>query len=356
MKILLVCNEFGYSSGVTTYIINLASKLSIKNTVSLLTSGGTATNINPDIGIFLIIMKELNYEKRSYTKFILAIIKCAILIYRNKYDIIHVNDHYTANIIKYSTPFLSTVKIQTVHSNFFQENKLKKYNADYYIFVNQHMLEFALKDDLSVKMISKVIYNGIDWIDYKLIKNRPIKSKLHITCMSRLEFDKGIHNVIQTISMLPKKYKENIVFSIAGRGSYENTLKTLSKKLNVDTLFLGEIINKEELLLATDIFIIASIKDSFGYTLLEAAQLDCFIITSNYEGVQNIFSDKIDGFIYDRNSLDDLKNKIIEAINLGTRRIHYSNNFKSKVNEKFNADLMVTETEKVYKKCLQIKL
>jgi glycosyltransferase involved in cell wall biosynthesis len=352
MRIALIANQMNYSSGVSTYIISLASKLNIKNRVYVVTSGGTATELMDQLGINYLIIKELNFDRRNYLKFSIAAVKLGCLIHKKKFEILHSNDYYTANITRMANLFYKKAAVQTVHSTSTVKGKLNKYCADYFIFVNRHLLDPALNEFPQIISKSKIIFNGIDYTTKINCKKKYGEEKVNFSAAARLEYDKGIQNVIKAVAGLPDSYKGKVVLRIAGMGSYYYELKQLAGRLNVDAEFLGEIKGIDNLLSSTDIFIFSSLQDSFGLTLLEAAKYDCFIITSDFKGLENIFRNDIDGFIYKKESPEDLRQKIISAVDLNSKRNIYSENFKKRALEKFNLDDMVKQTEEIYNKCL----
>ena len=352
-KILFVVNNFEYVSGVTTYLISLFKYLNNKYELYLVTSPGTAVELPKKYNVKIYLYPKINFELRSYLNFFRSVVFLTKIIILNKIDLIHSNDHYTANIIKWTKYIKNIPNIRTIHSLINNQGRLKHLVGDYFICVNYHIYNKLLKKYWKT-LNAQVILNGIDFDDkIKISKKKKKSSEITLLVASRLVFEKGVQTVIRAVSKLPLEYKDKIILKIAGKGNYEDVLIALSKKSDIRIEFLDEVREMDKEYKNADIFIFSSLVDSFGYTNIEAAKYGCFVITSNFEGIEYIFDNNKDGFIYDKNSYIDLQNKIIKAINLGEKRNIYVSNFQKKCITKFNSEQMALKTSIVYEKCLR---
>jgi len=350
-RIAFIVNNFDVTSGVTTYILTLVRNLEENYELYLITSPGSAIKLLNKYRIKYFLIESLNFNNRSLFNYIISIIKVGIVIIRNKIDLVHSNDYYTANIVKATKFFKNIPNVRTVHYWLFENSKLDKLAGDYLIGVNHHLFDIVSKSGLKYK--TEIIFNGLDFTDYYDYEKAYSRLKISILVASRLVLEKGVQNVIKAISILPEAYKEKIELRIAGKGEYEDNLINLSISLQVNVNFLGEVLDISQEYKRADIFIFSSLNDWFGYTNIEAAKHGCFVITSNFDGIEYIFEDNIDGFIYDKNSDTDLSNKIIQAFELGEKRKVYIKNFQRKCMTEFNSIKMVSKTIEVYNKCLK---
>lgn len=351
IRVLLIVNNFDHSSGVTTYLINLIKYMEKKYELYLITSPGTAQDLLNDYNIKYFIIKYINFEKRNFFNFMRSILTVSRILIKNKIDLVHSNDHYTANIIRYTKIVKNIPNVRTLHSWFPQDSKLNKLEGDYLICVNYNLYkDVIVKNKIQEK--ASVIFNGVDFENFNE-SYRKVNDKIVLLVASRLVYEKGVQIVISAVSELPPKYQEKIILKIAGKGDYKNELLQLCNKKNVNIKFLGEVSELSKEYRQTDIFIFSSLVDLFGYTNIEAAKYGCFVITSNFNGIEFIFEDNVDGFIYNKNSYIDLKDKIIKAIQLGEKRKDYIHTFQKKCIKLFNAKYMTEKTCKVYEKCLE---
>ena len=171
-----------------------------------------------------------------------------------------------------------------------------------------------------------VIPNGIDKNKFK-----PMKKEKKILVVSRFFENKGVQDIIEAVSEKELKQeleKGNWRISIVGDGPYKNFLenKVNQKGLNNLITFKGWLDNNskeiKELYGKAKIFISASYFESFGLTLLEALQSECYPLVSNIEGHKEILKD--DKYFFGKNNTNKLRNKIkitIKSKNLNQKII-----------------------------------
>lgn len=348
MKILLITGRLDYCNGVTTYLYYLIKKLSENNQIILIAASDEAASKFQFRNVTLKIIKELDFEERSILNYLFAVIKLTFEIVRFSPKIIHSNNHYTANIAKHSSVFipLSIKLIQTIHSDFHNLGKLKKYNANKYIFVNNHLYNNAVIENLYLKNKSHIIYNGIEFSD-KLCRMKD-EHKITITVASRLEESKGIQIVIEALKMFTEEYNKGLRLLIAGTGNFEAELNKSLKNTCINYSFLGVVTDMKSIYKTTDIFIFPSLTDYFGYSWLEAVDSECFLIMSDFDGIQHLLEENENYFIFIRGSHIDLNLKIRNAIELGENRITKAKNLKNELISKYSAEQMATKTMQVY--------
>lgn len=351
MKIVFITGRLNICYGVTSYLLNLLSHLSKKCEIILIGAEGNAVSKFITSKIKLILIEEVEFDKRNLLNFTIAVWKVLKLIYKHKPDVIHSNSYYNANIAKYASHFLKIkpLLVQTIHGDHHHTGRLKKYNADRYILVNKQLKEIITNYDERMGAKSFVIFDGIYYDETIKVKSNKKKSDLKIITVARLIKNKEIQNIIEALYHLYNRYGIKLGIYIYGEGDYKDDLESLAKKLKVDAYFLGSESDKNKIYGNADIFIFSSIMEGFGLTLLEAANYLNFIIASDFEGIENIFEDKIDGFLFKKYSVEDLAEKIKLAIDLDREdRIKIAGTFRKKAIDRFSAERMAQETMKVY--------
>jgi glycosyltransferase involved in cell wall biosynthesis len=352
-KVGIVVNNFDYASGVTTYIINLIKELEDDLDIYLFTSPGSAVNELRSKKIKIYEFEYLNFENRSYLNYLKAVVKLTFLFHKHDLKIIHSNDHYTASMLEYVKKFRRLINVRTIHSWSDENSKLNKKAGDIFICVNHHLKQILLENNISDESI-EIIFNGVDFGEEIKTETKEKSDNINLLAAARLVYEKGIQNIIKAVGSLEDDYKDKVVLRIAGKGQYQNQLIGLTEELKLSNIiFLDEVDNIEQYYKQADIFIFSSLIDWFGYTNIEAVKHDCFIITSNFDGIKYIFKDNVDGFIYDKDSYLDLSKKLKHAIDIGDSRFDYIKRFKSKCAEKFNSKIMASKTMDVYKSCMK---
>ena len=138
----------------------------------------------------------------------------------------------------------------------------------------------------------KVIHNGIDTKsflekDFELVHLKQ-KSAIVLGALGRLEPQKNFEFFIP-VALELKKRGIPFEFIIGGKGSQESMLKSLVNKNNLTDFFqfLGFLDNPKDLLMSSDIFLLPSLWEGFGYVIIEASlcelPLIAFDVSSNCE-------------------------------------------------------------------------
>lgn len=350
-RIAFVTDEFNVASGVTTYLLSLFETLHEEFEIFLITSSGTAIKLLKKYNLRYLLLDSMSFNDRNLFKLTSAVIKLGLFLIRNEIQLVHSHDHYSSNIVAFAKYFRKITHIRTIHSWSNNRGILNKFAGDFYICVNNHIyINVIEKNNLGNSAV--VIFNGISFGDEFKIRTKSIKPLINLLVVSRIVFEKGIQNVLKAIDLLPDEYKNKVVLRIAGEGNHKNELMNYSNANSLNVSFLGEIVDVDKEYLNADISIFSSLEDCFGLVNIEAAKYGCFVITSNFDGIDYIFENNVDGFMYEKKSYFDLSEKIKKAIDIGEERNIYAFNFYKKCKEQFNAELMVGKTKEIYNKFL----
>jgi len=349
INILIVADSFNYNCGVSKHLYYLIKQLPPDINTYLLIPDGTAIELLKSIRVKYLIEPSLSYQKRN----ILNLLKAIFSIYRCSkklnIDIIHSHNYYAANASGIVGNLTNIKTVQTIHSYFKREGILKKYFADYYILVNEILYDKAKEEEEFNEHRMKVIHNGVDSNYINKVRIADIKNgKMNLLAASRLIYQKGVQTVIEALSLLSIEDREKINFQIAGTGDYKPKLEKYAAEKEVGVTFLGEVSDMNSLFLSCDIFVFSSYDDSLPIALLEAGSYECFIITSDFNGILPIFRHGLDGFIYEKYSAKQLADAIIRALKLDDERQKYIDSFKTILTERFTSGIMAGNTYKYY--------
>ncbi len=208
----------------------------------------------------------------------------------------------------------------------------------------------ALKNNLVDSMgISankiNVVHNGIQFADFEKKKSDKIK----IVAISRLAPQKGVDYFIKAAAIVAKKH-QNAVFSIFGDGPLRDDLEKLANELGIsDKLtfhgFSDEILN---ILPEYSIFVIASIHEAFGLSLIEAMSVKLPVIASRTGGITEIIDGCSTGLFAEPGNPEDIANQICRLIENPELAEKLAINGYEHVKRSFSADRMAAETQKIY--------
>lgn len=251
---------FSELTGTEKVCIDLCNEMSKKNDVYLFSNKISTDKHNIVSNLYKNVnFIEISIDKSRYNPFYLF--KLAKLVKQIKPDIIHCHNTKFLEIMKYMQIFLSK-KIPLVFTkhNWFIKKKMKL--ADLCIGISPETLELCKKCCSKGKTI--LIENGISFKTPKIILNR---NNFNIVSVGRLEEHKNFQLAIKALSKVGFNFK----FYILGQGVYENELKQLIKKLNLDDKIklLGYINNPWDYIYSSNIQLLPSRLEEFSLALIE---------------------------------------------------------------------------------------
>jgi glycosyltransferase involved in cell wall biosynthesis len=159
----------------------------------------------------------------------------------------------------------------------------------------------STRDDLVARGIPResvcVIYPGIDSNIYT--PDPSFRSPVPLFAyLGRLKRYKGVHHVIQAFARLAHP---TAVLEIAGAGDYRSALERLATSLDLEdrVRFLGRISEAEKLALLRRAWalVLASPKEGWGITNLEAAACATPVVASDSPGIRESVRDGETGFL-----------------------------------------------------------
>lgn len=167
------------------------------------------------------------------------------------------------------------------------------------------------KDKISAKKI-QVIYNGIDINKFKQSEFKFNLQNPVITCVGRLEEQKGQRYLIATMPEVIKKYPTACLW-LVGSGSQqvvlENQIKNLNLNNNVSLIPATETVS--DILNKTDIFVFPSLWEGLGIVLLEALASFKPVVASQIPAVDEIIMHNKTGLLAIPKDSHDLAQKIL---------------------------------------------
>lgn len=217
----------------------------------------------------------------------------------------------------------------------------KKYNLRHIWHLREYNKEYAYKWYVSKKMkeaeklicVSKavydhfynkydlnnmtIIYDGISIDNYKNSIIPPVNNKSYNLLMAGdICNNKGQHLAIKAVEFLIKNKAMDLNLYIAGNGDDENKLKNYVNinKLKKNIKFLGYVNNLNELRKSTNIYLMCSLKEAWGFVTIESMMAKNLVIGSNSGGTSEIIHNSVNGYLFEPGSWQDLAKKIEYSI------------------------------------------
>lgn len=191
----------------------------------------------------------------------------------------------------------------------------------------------------------------VHYINDKFIK-RDRLNLLFVGGLDRAHYFKGLEILLNSLVIVdPKKWQLRIV----GDGDLRPYYEELTKKLKLDKQveFKGKL-NEAELIRAfqeADLFILPSINgnEAFGLVLVEAMACGVPVIASNLPGVRQVFTNHIEGLLFEPGDCEDLKKKLEFIFNNEEVRRVMSLAARRLAEEKYDLVKMKTRLENLFK-------
>jgi L-malate glycosyltransferase len=159
---------------------------------------------------------------------------------------------------------------------------------------------------------------------------------------------KRVQDVVKTFAKIAEAMPAKLL--LVGDGPEVTAVCKLVKKLGLtdSVLFLGKQDNLEELYSMSDLMLLLSEKESFGLVVLEAMACGVPCIGTNVGGLPEVISDGKTGYICELGNIDEIADKAITILMDKSLQKFLSEQALNMVRNKFHAQTIVEEYEKLY--------
>lgn len=280
--------------------------------------------------------KNLYFEIQAFAEFVAKIASKLPTI-----DLIHAHDWMTFPSALYAKHVTGKPIILHVHATEFDRSgdhpnsyvfNLEKYafeKADAIITVSNYTRQIIIdKYQIDPNKIYPV-YNAIDF-QYSEAKDvkKPIRQRI-VLFLGRITFQKGPDYFVRAAKKVVEKI-QNVKFLMVGTGDMYSRMIEMAADLGIGkyfhyTGFLER--NKiEQIFKMSDVYVLPSVSEPFGLTVLEALKSGIPVIVSKQSGVSEIVQNAIKVDFWD---VDDIANHIIKLL----EDEEYKNQLKQKLVE-----------------------
>ncbi len=172
----------------------------------------------------------------------------------------------------------------------------------------------------------ELIPNGIyeSYIEKKLPHYDP-EDRIVITYLNRMEWYKGIQDVLYAIHKLKPEVKDRIIFWIMGReGSYTKKIKEIINETDLEyytrIIYTPTDEERDEAFLTSQINILPSRWEATGLVLIEAMAKGNVIITTNQNEAVDMLINIYSGYSYNFGDVDRLSDILEDLVKYHDRR------------------------------------
>lgn len=357
MNILILCTHLN-PAGISRYVINLAKGLTqAGHRVYVGCAGGTWITKLAAAGIPYRLI-PIKTKSICSLKIIVSLFWLLPLLRREKIQIVHSNTRVTQYLGYLIYRFLGIPYVSTFHGfyspAFFR--RLFKFAGVRTIAISE-AVKTHLSQDLKIQESNIYrVYNGI--AKQELEKKNKTKqdyglkeTDFTIAILGRVSEEKGHSLAAQALQLLVPKYN-NIFMLVTGRGRKEQELKLFLRASRLENRVRFLDLDANEFLDITDLLLVPSKKEGFGYAIVEAFAKGVPVIGFNTGGIPEIIKDKENGLLFYKYEPLALKEAIEEVMcNAGLRQ-KFIENAKRTV-DNFSLEKMVSHTEEVYSDILK---
>ena len=221
----------------------------------------------------------------------------------------------------------------------------------------------SLKEDtLEQFSISKeidVIPNFICLKEYQLPNNEKYKKRLApngefiITHVSNFRKVKRIEDVVHVFSLVSKTIPVKLV--MVGDGPERNKIERLCReKLSTNSFtFLGNLKSTIEVLNISDVFILPSLKESFGLAALEAMASSVPVISTNSGGLPEVIENGASGFLSNVGDVQDMAKNMMTLLKDDKTLENYKKNALKRAAD-FDIQKILPLYENLYQKAVEL--
>jgi glycosyltransferase involved in cell wall biosynthesis len=363
MNILLLTNHLNVG-GITSYVYSLACGLKTKgHSVYIGSSAGETLPKFMEQGIGFIPL-PLKTKAEISPSVAVSLVKLLPQIKEKKINILHANTRVTQVLACLSGKFSGVPFVSTCHGFFktrFSRRIFPCWGQEV-IAISQQVKEHLLNDFRVNEKNIRVIHNGIDikrFAAHDPQSKAEAKIKLRIGkgpatgIVARLSDVKGHIYLIEAMKKVLRDFPDAQLV-IAGDGKMKDSLVSLSGRLGIEksVFFIPTLADTLTVLSALDLFVLPSLKEGLGLSLMEAMACSICVIGSNIGGIKTLIRDGYNGILVEPKDVHGLYLAISGLLKDPAKMQALGDNARNFIAGNFSLEQMVLQTEGVYQECL----
>ena len=379
-RIAHIISDFAIVGGVEWVVYEIIKGLNKSKFKSILFCLTKQWDLDDSKSLKYMIRKEgieiidLNFKSTSnpiyFVRNIRNILKLCRLLKKNEIDIVQTHEFFSGTLGRVAAMIAKVpIRILMLHS-------CHHWKLWYHIFIDRFLArrsDVLVANSDSVKRFTsafenipitrfKTIYNGIDLRCYEsnIDVNRKkrefnIENIEPILCsVGRMAFSKGYKFLINALPQVIKEFPQMKLLIIGGGGvpseTTEEEIKRLVKTLGLtkNIKFLGWRKDVGEILSICDLFVLPSLWEGFGLSIVEAMAAGKPVVATNVDAIPEVVSDGETGILVPPKDPNALANAIITLLEDPEKMRKMGQSGKKRAFDLFSAKRMTKDFEKLY--------
>lgn len=157
-----------------------------------------------------------------------------------------------------------------------------------------------------------IIPNGLDTSEFFPAPENRIRNRM--VCVARLDPRKGLLPLVEA-TFIASKVVPSLSLHIVGCGDYRSVLERRIAELELEKVIsLQGKVSDEQLKREyheAELFVLPSLQESQGIAFLEAMACGLPVVGFDIDGVNEIITDGVEGFLVEKNNVNDLIRRIV---------------------------------------------
>jgi glycosyltransferase involved in cell wall biosynthesis len=366
MKILYLTNHLNVG-GVTSYILTLAAGMKNRgHKVYLASGGGELLSRFSQEGIIHKTVPLATKQEVSPAVLISAI-RLLKYVKKENIDLIHANTRVTQVTAGLICRFSGKPNLSTCHG-FFKRRLSRRLFPCWglkVIAISQAVKEHLIEDFKVKEENISLIHNGIDVDKFRVpacpagrqsSEFRAEKKKALglgsgpvIGIIARLSDVKGHVYLIEAMKEVLREFPDARLL-IVGDGKMKRDLAALVSRLEMErnVCFIPSVKETEDVLAAMDLFVMPSLAEGLGLSLIEAMAAGLAVVGSDIGGIKSLIKHGYNGLLVEPANPKQLSLAILELLKNRVKAGALGANARDFVRKNFSQDEMIRETEKLY--------
>lgn len=367
MNILYLTNHLNIG-GISSYVLSLARGMKERGHGVYIasSSGELAERFNAE-GLPVLHIPINTKSEANLPKILSSLFGSLRYIKEKDIDIVHSNTRVTSVLGSLLENFSHTLHISTCHG-FFKKRLSRRIFPCWgrKVIAISGQVRGHLVDDLGVRPQDiRVIPNGIELSRFRVYapefkeeakKNLGLGPGPVVGIVARLSDVKGHVYLIEAMKSVLEKAGDAQLL-IVGNGNMKKELVSLTRRLGIEksVFFMPAVWDTAKILPIMDLFVLPSLKEGLGLSLMEAMASGLAVVGSDVGGIKSLIQHGQNGLLVQPADSLSLASLISGLLKDKVKAQSLGDNARSFINKSFSQEVMVLETERVYLECVNTK-